>query len=109
MAFHPRWVFTCELLVREDKRLRTMNDPSGTSTFRTWTKSEGFFFFLVLVTVLAIESDIDSIVQALKVFGQKNFLSTRQAMRADRYRKWSLDDLAFLEDDAADEEDLGFP
>lgn len=50
-----------------------------------------------------IESDVEVIISALKSFGQRYNIAGMQALRAERYRKSTLDEMKFMERD----EELG--
>ncbi len=57
-----------------------------------------------MLTCLAagVEADVDLIVHALKHFGSQYNIASMQALRADRYRKSTKEDVAFMEGDNLD-------
>lgn len=78
-----RWSFISKILIREVKRLQALGDASGAAL---------------------IEGDVEVIITALKAFGQRYNIAGMQAMRAERYRKSTLDEMKVLEreDEAAE-------
>lgn len=46
-----------------------------------------------------IEGDVEVIIQALKSFGQRYNVAGMQALRAERYRKSTVDEMRFMERD----------
>ena len=51
-----------------------------------------------------IETDVETVVTALNNFGQSHNIASAQASRADRYRRSTMEDTAFLEGDALDDD-----
>lgn len=47
---------------------------------------------------------METIVQALKIFGERYSIAGMQALRAERYRKSTLEDMSFMKDDNLDDE-----
>ena len=76
------WSFISKILIREAKRLQHVRDPVGAA---------------------ALEQDVETVINALRVFGLRYNIASMQAMRADRFRKGTLDEYAFMEGDAFDE------
>lgn len=44
-----------------------------------------------------IELDVEVIIQALKLFGQRYNIAGVQALRAERYRKSTVEEMKFME------------
>ncbi|ORY34613.1 hypothetical protein BCR39DRAFT_513615 [Naematelia encephala] len=70
------WSFIVKILIREVKRLQAIGDIAATEP---------------------LENDIDAVVSALKIFGQRYNIAQMQAVRADRYRKSNVEDLMAME------------
>jgi hypothetical protein len=47
---------------------------------------------------------VETVVQALRLFGRRYNIAWMQAMRAERYRRSTLDDMSFMEGDKLDDE-----
>ncbi|OCF34322.1 hypothetical protein I316_03836 [Kwoniella heveanensis BCC8398] len=69
------WSFISKILIREMKRLQAMGDTSG---------------------VASLEADIETLISALRQFGQRYTMGTMQAMRAERYKKSTMEQMAFM-------------
>ncbi|WVQ95964.1 hypothetical protein IAU59_003063 [Kwoniella sp. CBS 9459] len=69
------WSFISKILIREMKRLQAMGDVVG---------------------VTSIEADIETLISALRQFGQRYTMGTMQAMRAERYKKSTMEQMAFM-------------
>ena len=50
-----------------------------------------------------IELDVEVIIQALKTFGQRYNIAGAQALRAERYRKSTVDEVRFMEREDVEE------
>ncbi|KAL0255322.1 hypothetical protein I308_100120 [Cryptococcus tetragattii IND107] len=80
------WSFMSKVLIREMKRCEFSGDKLGAA---------------------AIEPDIDTLVQALKQFGQGHAVAVMQAMRQERYKNSNWEDVEFMKGDdesSSDEE-----
>lgn len=80
------WSFMSQVLIREMKRREASGDKLGAA---------------------AIELDIDTLVQALKQFGQGYAVAVMQAMRQERYKNSNWEDVEFMkvdDEDSSDEE-----
>ncbi|OXH37554.1 hypothetical protein J008_02158 [Cryptococcus neoformans] len=80
------WSFMSQVLIREMKRREASGDKLGAA---------------------AIELDIDTLVQALKQFGQGYAVAVMQAMRQERYKNSNWEDVECMkvdEEDSSDEE-----
>lgn len=51
-----------------------------------------------------VETDVEVIISALKTFGQRHNIAGMQALRAERYRKSTLDEMRFMERDDVQED-----
>ena len=71
-----------KILIRETKRLQALGEREAAKPY---------------------EEDIEVVVSALKVFGLRYNIASMQAMRADRYRKSSAAEMAFMEGDTLEE------
>ncbi|WVF68407.1 hypothetical protein IAT40_003172 [Kwoniella sp. CBS 6097] len=69
------WSFISKILIREMKRLQAMGDTAGATS---------------------IEADIETLISALRQFGQRYTMGTMQAMRAERYKKSTMEQMAFM-------------
>lgn len=82
------WSFMSKVLIREMKRCEFSGDKLGAA---------------------AIEPDIDTLVQALKQFGQGHAVAVMQAMRQERYKNSNWEDVEFMKGDdesSSDEETI---
>nr|XP_019009262.1 uncharacterized protein I206_05910 [Kwoniella pini CBS 10737]OCF48043.1 hypothetical protein I206_05910 [Kwoniella pini CBS 10737] len=69
------WSFISKILIREMKRLQSIGDITGANE---------------------LEPDISVLVTALKEFGTRYTIGTMQAMRTERYKKSSKEEIDFL-------------
>ncbi|WRT69797.1 uncharacterized protein IL334_006788 [Kwoniella shivajii] len=77
------WSFVSKILIREMKRLQSLGDIDGAN---------------------ALEPDIQTLVTALREFGQRYTIGAMQAMRTERYRKSTKEEMDLLY--KADEDEL---
>lgn len=80
------WSFTVKILIREAKRLRAVDRG---------------------VEAAPIEAEIETILKALQVFGQRYNLASMQAMRADRFHRASEAETAQLAEEEEEEDETG--
>nr|XP_018260194.1 uncharacterized protein I303_07111 [Kwoniella dejecticola CBS 10117]OBR82352.1 hypothetical protein I303_07111 [Kwoniella dejecticola CBS 10117] len=69
------WSFISKILIREMKRLQSIGDVAGANE---------------------LEPDISVLVTALKEFGTRYAIGTMQAMRTERYKKSTKEEMDFL-------------
>ncbi|KAK4686784.1 hypothetical protein P7C73_g3328, partial [Tremellales sp. Uapishka_1] len=77
------WSFIVKILIREAKRLQSLGD---------------------VLTAGPLEAEIETIVQALKIFGKRYGIASMQATRVERYRASTLEEMSFMEGDNFDED-----
>jgi hypothetical protein len=86
-----RWSFISKILIREVKRLQAKGDNTGKSS---WDSSHRY---ADETGAAEIELDVEVIIQALKLFGQRYNIAGVQALRAERYRKSTVEEMKFME------------
>jgi hypothetical protein len=73
------------------KRLQAKGDNTGKSS---WYSSHRY---ADETGAAEIELDVEVIIQALKLFGQRYNIAGVQALRAERYRKSTVEEMKFME------------